>query len=73
MALWNQTSGPKRGQIVLYTTGGTEYPAIIVAVNSDGTVNLAYFTPTASTANSVKQDPTGVTLTSGWRWPDEYI
>lgn len=76
MALFSQTSGPKLNQPVVYRTGGTDYAAKITGINSDGTVSIAYFTPGSTTlgaASSVKNDQTAVTLTTSWRWPEEYL
>jgi hypothetical protein len=41
-----ETTGPHRGQIVAFITGvGVGYPAMITAVNKDGTVSLIGFGP----------------------------
>jgi hypothetical protein len=69
----NRASGPQIGQTVIYTeTSSTFYPAIIVAVNSDGTVRLTAFPAGGTTTdqNNKKNDANG-TVSGTWRYPDQ--
>jgi hypothetical protein len=66
----SEASGPHVGQVVYFSESATViYPAMIVAINSDGTVRLSTFKPGQALAdqNSILQDNTRQKANT-WSW-----